>query len=684
MRRTPGQYAKILAFETLGRMLYECKHCKALHWKLERIKGRSVNDPEYSCCKKGAVVLPPLQPPPTDLKELMLGRGPETNHFRDNIRAYNTKFAMASMECKVDNRFRSGVFYFKISGTVHRRTGSLDAPPNEKPRYAQIYFVDEETAIQERTGNNLKRATVARLTTAMAAANPYVRIIKSVPSNAPEYRVIFNTDNNVDRRTHNAPTGAGVGQVAVILPDAGDSVEPTSQLVYEMQGGGLKFITNVNPLADPLCYPLLFPNGERGWELNIPYKDGMAPTARRGNPNTHRYPRRDSSEENSQEAADDPDAATGNTGHVTMLEFYRHRLQYRNGDGHYLQAGAKLYQQYMVDAWAKIESSRLHFHRSHQKELRADIYQDVIASDCDPTRTGIRVILPSSFTQGTRYMHCLFQDAMAICKHHGPPDLFITFTCNPKWEEITREIRHDLPPGYVVDLVNRVFKMKLDQLRHALYKDSVLGRVVARVHTIEFQKRGLRGGRRSQKCVFTGISADSLNKIDFLAPAHAHFLLIFAEEDKIRDPEDIDRMVCAELPDPDVEPELFKIVSETLMHGPCGKDNPESSCMKRGKGECAWEYPKDFKEETEFADGGYARYRRRNNGRKALCKYCGVERWLDNRSVVPYNRALCLLLKAHINVEVVKSINAVKYIYKYVYKGAPLLLEIEGLLHFWV
>lgn len=29
-----------------------------------------------------------------------------------------------------------------------------------------------------------------------------------------------------------------------------------------------------------------------------------------------------------------------------------------------------------------------------------------------------------------------YQDAMAIRRVKGPPDLFITFTCNPKWIDI--------------------------------------------------------------------------------------------------------------------------------------------------------------------------------------------------------------------------------------------------------
>ena len=36
--------------------------------------------------------------------------------------------------------------------------------------------------------------------------------------------------------------------------------------------------------------------------------------------------------------------------------------------------GEKLFQQYVVDAWASIEQSMLNWFRFHQKELRADVY----------------------------------------------------------------------------------------------------------------------------------------------------------------------------------------------------------------------------------------------------------------------------------------------------------------------
>jgi len=42
---------------------------------------------------------------------------------------------------------------------------------------------------------------------------------------------------------------------------------------------------------------------------------------------------------------------------------------------------------------------------------------------------------------------------MAICRHYGRADFFITFTCNPKWEEITSNIPAGSSPTDRPDIV---------------------------------------------------------------------------------------------------------------------------------------------------------------------------------------------------------------------------------------
>jgi hypothetical protein len=100
------------------------------------------------------------------------------------------------------------------------------------------------------------------------------------------------------------------------------------------------------------------------------------------------------------------------------------------------------------------------------------------------------MILPSLFQGSERTMGQLYQDAMARVRKFGKPDLFVTFTCNPKWKEITDTF---LPRQYAKhhpELVTRVFNLKLDALLKDI-KNGVLGNVIVKIWVIEFQKRGL-------------------------------------------------------------------------------------------------------------------------------------------------------------------------------------------------
>ena len=130
----------------------------------------------------------------------------------------------------------------------------------------------------------------------------------------------------------------------------------------------------------------------------------------------------------------------------------------------------RLLHQYIVDAYTSIEQERLRWFRLNQKKIRADLYNNVqdaaMKGDTDAKSIGKRVILPASFTGSPRYMAEKYHDAMAICRWYGNPDLFITITTNPKWDEISDHLKmygSDDPNDHP-DLEARVFKMKLDEL----------------------------------------------------------------------------------------------------------------------------------------------------------------------------------------------------------------------------
>jgi hypothetical protein len=301
----------------------------------------------------------------------------------------------------------------------------------------------------------------------------------------------------------------------------------------------------------------------------------------------------------------------------------------RHGVVPYLHLSTRLFEEFVIDIFCKMEGLRLKFLRDHQRELRADCYaavkQAALQGQTDPSKIGRHVILPATFPGSERYIKEAYKDSMAIVRKQGKPDLFITMTCNPQW----REIQENLEPGQKAtdrpDLVARVFHLKLKAFRADLLKDGFLGSAVADLYVIEYQKRGL---------------------------PHAHMLIILKEEHKLLSTHDIDEMICAELPDPVTEKALYDIVTTSMMHGPCGTLDGNAPCCidKDGvkTGICSKRYPKDYCEHTKACEDGYPIYRRRQNGRIFLTK-SGFQ--LDNRWVVPYNRVLTMKYNAHINVE---------------------------------
>jgi hypothetical protein len=69
---------------------------------------------------------------------------------------------------------------------------------------------------------------------------------------------------------------------------------------------------------------------------------------------------------------------------------------------------------------------------------------------------------------------------MAICKRYSYPDLFLTFTCNPKWPEIQRHMEKSRTyTVYRLDICCRVFQIKLNHMMADFQKGKFFGRVIA-------------------------------------------------------------------------------------------------------------------------------------------------------------------------------------------------------------
>ena len=181
----------------------------------------------------------------------------------------------------------------------------------------------------------------------------------------------------------------------------------------------------------------------------------------------------------------------------------------------------------------------------------------------------------------------------------------------------------------------------------------MFGQYAGSVYTIEYQKRGL---------------------------PHMHLLLFWHLEDRMRfrNVESIDQIICAEFPSAEDDPDgkLFDIVSSTMVHGPCGDYNPTLTCMIKGtdgRMRCSKQFPKVCQETTVVQENGYPFYRRRANRRTHSIpdrNFQGSRYEIRNQWVVLHNPYLSRRFQAHINVEFCRSVKAIKYIHKYVYKSS--------------
>ncbi|XP_044593948.1 uncharacterized protein LOC123271618 [Cotesia glomerata] len=599
----------------------ECPHCHALKFK---------NEPAGMCCASGKVQLPEIETPPEPLNGLLIGTDPDSNVFLKSIRRFNSCFQMTSFGATeiVRNTNANGQQFnstFKIRGQVYHKMGSLLPMPNEPHKFLQIYFMggeDSGSALANRVNarcdyNNLDslyaRRIVSELDALLNEHNELLKIFKSHMHQlqSDNHAIVINPDKTPAGehiRRFNAPV---VDDVAGIM--VGDCTA-AREIVIRRRNNNLQFIADTHRSYDALQYPLIFWKGQDGYCINIKQRD--------------------------------PVSGAETNKNVSSKDYYAYRLMIRRGLDNVILRCRELCQQFMVDMYAKIESERLRYLRYNQQKLRAEEYihlRDAINNNADVAEIGNHVILPSSYVGSPRHMQEYIQDALTFVREYGRPCLFITFTCNPKWPEITSLLLPGQNAIHRHDITARVFRQKLKSLISFITKSHVFGPTRCWMYSVEWQKRGL---------------------------PHAHILVWFI--DKIR-PEEIDSIISAEIPDPSTDQLLFDIVTTNMIHGPCGTLNSSSPCMADGK--CTKNFPKDFTNDTVTNVDGYPIYRRRNpeNGGQSFIKnIINTDIDIDNRWVVPYSPLLSKTYNAHINVEFCSSVKSIKYICKYVHKGSDM------------
>ncbi|CDF40520.1 ATP dependant DNA helicase [Chondrus crispus] len=546
-----------------GSLDVQCQFCGAFHFLEERLKSSFDRRPTFpTCCGNGKVSFPTAQSPPPFLRALLTGTEPRDRKFRNSLHVYDNVLSMASVVAKWVAR-GPGASNFNptmtMQGRIYHYMGPLLPSTCRDPAFLSVYIHDTDYAEQSqiRAGRvrELDEGILTQLTAMLHHVNPYVQTFQSL-------REWASNDNS-----------------------------PTPYRMLNSNGNEvLDTISVTHRSYDPLSYVLLFPYGQDGRhpELRLP------PSAASASSST--APRRRNK--------------------VTPLTFYTWRLFQRPSEFSTILHARRLFQQYLVDHYCKIEAERLSYLRHNQQALRPSDYTSLRESlgdsgsgedEADAVRAGRLFILPSTQIEGDRYMRQQMHDIIAISSKVGHPDIFLTVTCNPNWPQTVspRRARHQTPQDRP-DLCGRVFRLKLNALMSHVIDEKLFGTVVANVRVIEFQKRGL---------------------------PHAHVIFFLDERSKndLRTPANVDSIISAEIP-PSCEAELQELVLKHMIH--------------------------------TLAGGVSVQMQMRIGSSHRMVT-------VDNSWVVPHSPKLLRTLACHINVKLcVSRVGGIKYLFKYVCKGS--------------
>ena len=148
-------------------------------------------------------------------------------------------------------------------------------------------------------------------------------------------------------------------EIAALMPD-----EPTGHrdIILQRRDGGLTRISEFHRSYDPLHYVIMHPHGNDGWSLDLKRSTG-----------------------------------------ITAQDYYAFHMRYRPGHFNLIPRCGRLFQQFLVDAFVKIETDRLMYVRQNQDGLNG-FRTDTVRGITDAINGGDehgdsvgRVVLPASF-----------------------------------------------------------------------------------------------------------------------------------------------------------------------------------------------------------------------------------------------------------------------------------------------
>jgi hypothetical protein len=374
--------------------------------------------------------------------------------FRQHTRSVNNAISLSSFLVN-ERRFERGTSSVVILGKLTQLIGSLQPEGGMRPHFSQLYCSDPATEATHREGNfylpnSLSQCDGALLTKVMwkvtihlSSVHHTCQVVGLVKKHNPlvadfvmaceQWTAEGVQDGRLVISAKERPAGEHERRYnlqVLYFPDPNKTLSQVCpnevsmlategthhKLILKQRGNGLQEVSDLNLMSSPLHFTLAFPHGTPGWH----------PDLRQSRPDGGDDERR-----------------------ITPMKFFAYHLNVRDRDQDYLMQMGRLFQELVIFGRIAIDNSRLMYHLTHQKEMRADTYQnlrEVVAAQAGTQKVGKKVVLGPSFEGGKRKWNLRYQNGMAIVRKFLKPDLFITFTFNPDCPELRAELRGGQSP----------------------------------------------------------------------------------------------------------------------------------------------------------------------------------------------------------------------------------------------
>ncbi|CAN1761728.1 ATP-dependent DNA helicase PIF4 [Linum perenne] len=295
-------------------------------------------------------------------------------------------------------------YIYSIGGQIFHRLGSLIPSEGNTPQFAQLYVHDTNNEIEHRMTSSTYGVKVFRYARDRLNANDLHNV-----------KIKLLAKRISDGREYDLPA---VDELAILVVDETGGVTHQPDVMVQHLSNEMERVSFYHPSLMALQYPILFPYGEDGWHPTIMLRNTNDPT-----------------------------------NCVSQCDYYAYRIQTRLQESSTLLISGRLFQQYVVNAYALVEAERLDWIQNNQTKLRKHYFHGLVDAykrgDSDLRHTGKHIILASSHTGSPRYKYENFQDAVAICRTLG------------------------------ADVLARVFKVKLNQLMLEIKTKAIFGTTIA-------------------------------------------------------------------------------------------------------------------------------------------------------------------------------------------------------------